>query len=56
MSRLTRREMLGHAARGAALVGMGGVTAYLTVKAHDTYAWEIDPNKCITSQLGAPGV
>ncbi len=56
MSRLTRREMLGHAARGAALVGMGGVTAFLTVKAHGTVAWEIDTEKCINSQLGALGV
>ncbi|MEE8523922.1 MAG: hypothetical protein V3T72_08325, partial [Thermoanaerobaculia bacterium] len=57
MSRdITRREMLGHATRGAALLGMGGVTALLTVKAHKTYAWEIDANQCINSRLGALGV
>ncbi len=56
MKQLTRREMLGHAARGAALVGMGGVTAFLGVKAHGTVAWEIDTEKCINSQLGALGV
>ncbi len=54
--KLTRREMLCHAARGAALAGMGGVTAFLGVKAHGTVAWEIDTERCINSQLGALGV
>ncbi len=54
--KLTRREMLSHVARGATLVGMGGVTAFLGVKAHGTVAWEIDTEKCINSQLGALGV
>ncbi len=53
---LTRREVLGNAARGATLVGMGGITAFLGVKAHGTVAWEIDTEKCINSQLGALGV
>ena len=57
MSRdLTRREMLCHAARGASLLGMGGLATFLTVKAHGTDAWEIDPNRCINSRLGALGV
>ena len=47
MRGLTRREMLGHAARGAALIGMGSVTAFLTVKARATDAWAIDTTKCI---------
>ena len=54
--RYTRREMFGHAARGAALLGMGGVTAFLTVKAQKTYAWEINADQCINSKLGALGV
>ncbi len=52
----TRRELMGHAARGAALLGLGGVTTFLTVKAYDTYAWEIDTEKCVNSKLGALGV
>jgi len=53
---LTRRQVIGHAARGAALVGMGGMTAFLGVKARATDAWAIDTNKCINSKLGALGV
>ncbi len=57
MSRdMTRREVLGNAARGAALVGLGGTAAFLAGKAQGTYAWEIDANKCINSRLGALGV
>ena len=52
----TRREVLGHAARGAALVGIGGMTAFLANKAQGTYAWQIDAGKCINSQLGALGI
>ncbi len=53
---MTRREVLGHATRGAALVGLGGTAAFLAGKAQGTYAWEIDANKCINSRLGALGV
>lgn len=52
----TRREVLGHAARGAALAGLGGITALLWAKANATYAWSIDPSRCIDSRLGATGV
>jgi len=52
----TRREILGHAARGTALVGLGGVAALLSVKAHKTYAWGIDAAKCVNSKLGVVGV
>jgi len=52
----TRREALGHAARGAALLGLGGVSALLALKAHATQAWAIDVGKCVNSKLGAVGV
>ena len=52
----TRREVLGHAARGAALAGLGGITALLWAKANATYAWAIDPSRCVDSRLGAVGV
>lgn len=52
----TRREVLGHAARGLALSGLGGVTGLLWLKAHATNAWAINAGKCINSQLGAVGV
>jgi electron transport complex protein RnfB len=52
----TRRELMGHAARGAALLGLGGTSAVLWLKANVTYAWAIDGAKCINSKLGALGV
>ena len=52
----TRREVLGHAARGAALAGLGGVTGLLWLKANATFAWSINAERCINSQLGAVGV
>lgn len=55
-NRYTRREMLGHAARGAAFVGLGGTAGLLSWKASNTYAWMIDPARCINSKLGAVGV
>jgi len=55
-SKYTRREVMGHAARGAALVGLGGVAGLLALKANKTYAWAIDPVKCVNSRLGAVGV
>jgi ferredoxin len=48
----TRREVLGHAARGAALVGLGGVAALLARRAGAEGAWQIDPQLCINSRLG----
>ncbi|NIM02407.1 MAG: ferredoxin [Acidobacteria bacterium] len=52
----SRREVLGTAARGAALVGLAGLTGVLAVKANKTYAWSIDITKCVNSKLGALGV
>ncbi len=57
MSRkFSRREVLAHAARGAALAGLGGITGLLALKADKTYAWTIAPDRCINSKLGAVGV
>ena len=52
----TRREVIGHVARGAALAGLAGTTGFLTLKAHKVYAWEINPSICIDSKLGVLGV
>jgi len=52
----TRREVLGHAARGAALVGLVGTAGVLALKANKTYAWQIDVDKCVNSKVGAWGV
>jgi len=52
----TRRELLGHAARGLALTGLGGVTGVLFLKAHATNAWAIDAGRCVNSRLGAFGI
>ena len=52
----TRREMLGHTARGAALVGLGGTAGLLWLKANKSYAWSINIGKCVNSKLGAVGV
>ena len=54
--RWTRREMLGTAARGAALVGLGGTAALLSLKSFKTYAWAVDATACINSKLGETGV
>lgn len=52
----TRREVLGHAVRGATLLGLGGVATYLAAKADVEGAWRIDCEKCVNSRLGAVGV
>jgi len=52
----SRRELLGHAARGAALAGLGGLTGLLWLKANAAYAWSIDAARCIDSRLGAVGI
>jgi electron transport complex protein RnfB len=54
--KFTRREVLGHAARGAALAGLAGTAGILAFKANKTYAWTIDPQRCVDSKLGAWGV
>ena len=52
----TRRDVLGHAARGAGLVVLGGGVIYLTKKASAEGVWRIDPTKCINIRLGAVGI
>ena len=52
----TRREVLGHAARGTALLGLSGASGLLWLKANRADAWEIDVSKCLDSRLGAVGV
>jgi electron transport complex protein RnfB len=52
----TRRDVLEVAARGSVLVGLGGVSTFLAVKAHGSDAWHIDTTKCVNSRLGAVGV
>ena len=54
--KITRRELLGHAARGAALLGLGGVAGVLVLKANKTYAWTIAADRCVNSKLGVLGV
>jgi electron transport complex protein RnfB len=52
----TRREILGHAVRGATVVGLGGVGLYLARRAGAEGAWWIDCEKCVNTRLGAVGV
>jgi electron transport complex protein RnfB len=52
----TRRKVLGTAARGAVLVGLGGTAGLLSLKAHKTYAWVIGADRCVNSKLGEVGV
>ncbi len=52
----TRRDVLGHAVRGAALMGMGGVAAYVSRRAGPEGAWRIDVERCVNSRHGAVGV
>lgn len=52
----SRREVLGHAVRGAALVGLGGSVLYLVRKAGREGVWYIDLDRCVNSRLGAHGV
>lgn len=54
--RPTRREFMGHAARGAALLGVGGVAAYLVRKSAAEGAWQLDPGVCLNSRLGLVGI
>lgn len=52
----TRRDVLGHAVRGAALLGLGGVATYLLTKGGPDGAWQLDAHKCVNSRHGAVGV
>jgi len=52
----TRRDVLGHAARGAGLLAVGGTAAWLSLRAGKAGAWTIDWTKCVNSRLGATGV
>ena len=52
----TRREVLGHAVRGATVVGLGGLGVYLVGKAGAEGVWLIDCEKCVNTRLGAVGV
>lgn len=53
---MTRREMLGHTARGAVVAGLGGTALYLGKKAEGQLVWQLDPTQCVNSRLGALGV
>jgi len=52
----TRRDVLGHAARGTGLLVLGGTVVHLVRKASAQEVWWIDPTKCINIRLGATGV
>jgi Na+-translocating ferredoxin:NAD+ oxidoreductase subunit B len=52
----SRRDLLGHAARGAGLLTLGGTAIYLAHKARAADVWMIDPGRCINIRLGATGV
>ena len=52
----TRREMLGHVARGAGLLVIGGAGVHLARRAGAVGVWWIDPGKCINIRLGTTGV
>ena len=52
----TRRDVLGHAARGTGLLVLGGAAVYLTRRAGAEGVWYIDPTKCVNIRLGATGV
>ena len=52
----TRREVLGHAARGAGVLALAGPLVYLVKKTGAEGVWVIDPTKCVNVRLGATGV
>ncbi len=52
----TRRDVLGHAARGAGLLALAGTAGYLVRRAGAADAWYINPNRCLNIRLGATGV
>ncbi len=56
---LSRRDVLGHAARGVVFVGLGGTAAYLAAKRASgggAGAWQLDCSRCVNSRLGAVNV
>ncbi len=52
----TRRDVLGHAVRGVALLGLGGLAGHLGLRSAREGAWRIRFDKCVNSRLGALGV
>lgn len=52
----TRRELLGHCARGAGLIVIGGTGVYLAKRAAAQGLWQINPERCINIRLGATGI
>ena len=52
----SRRDVLGHAVRGSALVGLGGLAAYLARGSGAEGAWQLNWERCVNSRLGALGV
>lgn len=53
---ITRRQAFGHAARGAAALGIGATAIHLVQKADGQIVWQLDTEKCVNSRLGAFGV
>jgi Na+-translocating ferredoxin:NAD+ oxidoreductase subunit B len=52
----TRRDILRHTARAAGLLGLGGGALYLSQKAGRADVWQLNPQTCINSKLGATNV
>lgn len=52
----TRREILRHAIRGTALLGLGGLSAYLARNSAAEGAWQLNPRRCLNSRLGVVNV
>lgn len=53
---VTRRKALSHAARGAALTGIGITAGFLAHKAEGQVVWQVDSSKCLNSRLGEVNV
>jgi len=53
---MTRRDALGKAARGAAVLALGGAAAYLVKQSKGQIVWQVDAAKCVNSRLGEVGV
>ncbi|MCP5115288.1 MAG: hypothetical protein GY953_31050, partial [bacterium] len=53
---VTRRDVRGRGVRGTVAVGLAGSAAYLVKKADGQVVWQVDPAKCINSELGNVGV
>ena len=52
----TRRDVLRHAVRGAAVIGLGGLATHLARDATAEGVWLLDCDRCVNSRLGALGV